>query len=275
MPDIDGLLKADETNVREIQKLFAGYQGLSELLNEASILYATCSRVFGQTLSYELNNLPHDTPPDSPVVAKVLANRYRALLFARIGGLYATAVADLLRMRLTAPLGYLRLQCESIALLKLMSENSSVTKQWANLQTDKEGKAFFQKYQKRVMAILSNYNLSDIYDQASGSALHSRFIGLARGYRTANRIDGARITYEDRINVQEFDPDNSHRFMILVIFTILRAQALIFANLHNAIPEINDPLLLETRFPQFIGRVNNLMDRAREHFAQYYPTNAG
>jgi hypothetical protein len=40
IPDIDGLLKADETNVREMQKLVAGYQGLSELLNEASVLYA-------------------------------------------------------------------------------------------------------------------------------------------------------------------------------------------------------------------------------------------
>jgi hypothetical protein len=36
-------------------------------------------------------------------------------------------------------------------------------------------------------------------------------------------------------------------------------------------PEINDPLLLETRFPQFVEKVNQLMDRARGHFAQYFP----
>src|SRR6266853_5692590 len=72
-----------------------------------------------------------------------------------IGVFYSAAVADLLRMRLTVPLGYLRLQCESIALLKLMSENSSVTQQWVSIQTDKDGKAFFQKYQGGVMTILS------------------------------------------------------------------------------------------------------------------------
>jgi len=48
-------------------------------------------------------------------------------------------------MRLTAPLGYMRLQCESIALLKLMSEDFSITQQWVNIQSDKDGKAFFQK----------------------------------------------------------------------------------------------------------------------------------
>jgi hypothetical protein len=42
----------------------------------------------------------------------------------------------------------------------------------------------------------------------------------------------------DRINLQEFDPDNPHRFMIEVIFTVLRAQALIFANLQDAIQKL-------------------------------------
>jgi hypothetical protein len=133
MPDIDSLLEADEKNASEMQKLFASYQGLPELLNKVSVLYSTCSRAFGQTLSHEIKSLPRDTPPDRLVVAKLLAKRHRGLLFTRIGVLYGTAVADLLRMRLTAPLGYLRLQYESIALLKLMSENSSIIEEWVNI----------------------------------------------------------------------------------------------------------------------------------------------
>jgi hypothetical protein len=70
------------------------------------------------------------------------------------------------------------------------------------------------------------------------------------------------------------NPDEPHYFMIDVIFRILCAQALIFANLRDAIPEINDPLLLETRFPQFITQVNNLLERSREHFKPYFPNNA-
>jgi hypothetical protein len=274
MPDIEGLLEADERNVHEMQRLFAGFQGLSELLNEASVLYQTCSRAFGQALNDKLNSFPRDIRPDDAVVVALLADRYRALIFARIGVFYSAAVADLLRMRLTVPLGYLRLQCESMALLKLMSEDPAITQQWAGIQSDKEGRAFFQKYQKRVMAILNTYDLSNTYDHTSGAALHSRFIGLAQGYRSRSYQDGLRVIQEDRINLQEFDPENPHRFMIEVIFTVLRTQALIFANLRDAIPEINDPLLLETRFPQFIERVNQLMDRAREHFAQYFPDGA-
>jgi len=258
MPDIDSLLGADEKNVLEMQKLFASYQGLSELLNEASVLYTTCSRVFGQTLSHEINRLPRDTPPDKIVIAEALAKRHRALLFTRICVLYGTAVADLLRMRLTAPLGYIRLQCESIALLKLMSENPSIIQAWVNIQTDKEGRGFFQKHQKRVMTILGTYNLSDIYDQTSGAALHSRFIGVARGYKFTRYEDGLRIIDSEKILAQEFNPEKPHYFMIVVIFIVLRAQALIFASLHDAIPEIDDPLLLETRFLQFITRVNQL-----------------
>jgi hypothetical protein len=124
------------------------------------------------------------------------------------------------------------------------------------------------------MSILGTYNLSDIYDQTSGSALHSRFIGVARGYKFTRYQDGLRIVDSDKILAQEFDPERPHNFMIVVIFTVLRAQALIFANLHDAIPEINDPLLLETRFLQFITHVNQFMDRARKHFLQYYPNNA-
>src|SRR5262245_52163731 len=103
MPDIDRLLEAYDKNVRSMQQFFQGYQGLSELLNEASVLYSTCSRALSQTLSHEFHHLPTDTSPDDPVVAEVLASHYRALLFPRIGVLYVTAVADLLRARLTAP----------------------------------------------------------------------------------------------------------------------------------------------------------------------------
>ena len=201
----------------------------------------------------------------------MLVKWQRGLLFARVGVLYATAVADLLRMRLTVPLGYVRLQCESIALLKLMSENSSIAQQWVNIQTDKDGRDFFKKHQKRVMAILETYNLSEAYNQTSGSALHSRFIGLARGYKSTRHEDGLRVVEQHRINVQEFDPNKPHHFMIIVIFTVLRVQALIFASLRDVIPEINDPLLLETRIPQFIECVNRFLESARKHFAQFYP----
>src|SRR5882672_1702938 len=164
MPDIDRLLETDERNVHEMHRFFAGYQGLSELLNEASVLYTTCTRAFGQALNGELNNLRDDPRPDAAAMAVLPSDRCRALLFARVGVLYAAAVADLLRMRLTTPMGYLRLQCESVALLKLMKENPASTKQWMDIRTDADGRAFFNKHQSRVRKILKAYDLSDAYE---------------------------------------------------------------------------------------------------------------
>ena len=59
--------------------------------------------------------------------------------------------------------------------------------------------------------------------------------------------------------------------MLRVIFTVLRVQALILASLKDVVPEINDKLLLETRIPQFIERINRFLERVRAHFAQYFP----
>jgi hypothetical protein len=78
MPDIDRLLETDERNVREMRRFFAGFQGLSELLNEASDLYQTCSRAFGQALNDKLNSFPRDIRPDESVVAALVATAMRS-----------------------------------------------------------------------------------------------------------------------------------------------------------------------------------------------------
>ena len=127
IPDIDRLLAADEANVRSMRKVFDNYsKELPELLNTASELYGTCSRVFGQAISDETSGLQ----PDSSIVENIQVKFYRGLLLARIGVLYGSAVADFLRMRLTMPLACVRLQCESIALIKLMSENILAAQKW-------------------------------------------------------------------------------------------------------------------------------------------------
>lgn len=267
IPDIDRLLAADEANVRSMRKVFDNYsKELPELLNTASELYGTCSRVFGQAISDETSGLQ----PDSSIVENIQVKFYRGLLLARIGVLYGSAVADFLRMRLTMPLACVRLQCESIALIKLMSENILAAQKWMSIQTDNDGRNFFNKYQKPPKAILQTYDLAEIYDQTSGVALHSRFIGLARGYRTTRRTDGHRITDSHIILAQEFDDKNPDHFMVQV-FRVLHIQARIFANLKDAIPELNDPLLLETRIPKFIERVDRLFKSFREHIKQRHP----
>jgi hypothetical protein len=267
IPDIDRLLAADEANVHTMRQVFTDYsKELPELLNTASELYTTCSRAFGEALSDETRGLLID----NSLVEKIQAKFQRGLLLARIGVLYSTAVTDFLRMRLTMPLACVRLQCESLALIKLISENPAVAQQWMSIQTDKDGRTFFYQHQKRLKSILETYSLAEIYDQTSGVALHSRFIGLARGYRTARRTDGDRVTDSHIILAQEFDDKNPDYFMVQV-FHVLHIQARIFANLKDAIPELNDRLLLETRIPRFIERVDRLFRRFGEHIKQRHP----
>ena len=119
-------------------------------------------------------------------------------------------------------------------------------------------------------SLLKTYSLAKAYDQTSEAALHSRFIGLARGYRTARRKDSHHVTDSHIILAQEFDADNPDYFMMQV-FHVLHIQARIFASLRDGVPEINDRLLLETRIPGFIERVDRLFRRFREHFKQRHP----
>jgi hypothetical protein len=266
MPDIDNLIAADKANVQKMRRVFADYSPeLPELLNTASVLYQTCCRAFGQTVSDEAASLV-----DSSAAEGMQAKLQRGLLLARIGVLYSTAVTDFLRMRLTIPLVCVRLQCESLALIKLIFENPSVSRQWMDILTDEDGRVFFRQYQERVKSILRSYYLAEVYDQTSGEALHSRFIGLARGYTTTNHNDGYRATQSHLIRAQEFDVQEPDYFMVQV-FHVLRIQAQIFASLKDAAPEINDPILLETRLPQFIRRVDRLFRRFGEQFKKHHP----
>jgi hypothetical protein len=215
-----------------MRKLFADCSSaLPELLNTASVLYNTCCRAFGQTVSDEMGGLV-----DSLASEKMKVTLQRGLLLARIGVLYTTAVTDFLRMRLTIPLVCVRLQCESLALIKLMFENPLVAQEWMRILTDNDGRVFFRQYQARLKSILEAYSLAEVYDQTSGEALHSRFIGLARAYRTTHHNDGYCETESHLISAQEFDPQEADYFMVQV-FHVLRIQGQIFTSLKDAAPE--------------------------------------
>lgn len=253
IPEIDKLLNADKDNIRSMRQILPRVSSdLPRLLNEPAVLYDICGRVFGQEVA------PHDRiviPDVTGGSGQVLPlNIIRGLLFSQIGILYLMAAADFLRMRVTAPLAYLRLQCESVALMKLMRQNPSIAGEWVAIQTDEQGRRFFSKYSKQVREVLKSYGLASHYDIASGSALHSRFIGLARRFSFSRREETVRTIPTYGTLVQEFDPKHPEYFLTEV-FSILNAQAHIFANMQDLAPEIADPILLETRIPSFIQRV--------------------
>jgi hypothetical protein len=144
VPLIDELLDTDEKNIQSIRKYFAHVSPtLPKLLNDIATLYKTCARVFSQELSRYCST-------SQPEELKALALVTEGLLLGRIGVLYCMAAADFLRMRITAPFAKIRLQCESLALIKLMEQSPDIAQKWQEIRTEDDGKKFFNKYQGKI-----------------------------------------------------------------------------------------------------------------------------
>jgi hypothetical protein len=285
IPEIDKLLACDEENVRETRRFLSeSSHDLPEALNQAAVLYSTANRSFGQGLADHFRELAAEidalgvntideleakleTPaPTGQEAAYVQAldvlNRYydreyRGILLVRLGILYATAVADLLRMRVTGPLGYVRVQCESLALMNLMRTNPALAREWRHLLTEADGKAFYKNHQQAVKAELRTFDLEFAYDNASSTALHSRFSGATLGLEVSSQVIDGKIIQEVKVKAQELDPDNPDLFLLIVLH-VLRVQDRILRHLRTACPEINDRLLIETRIPAFARAVDAL-----------------
>jgi len=288
IPEIDKLLECDEQNIRETRRFLSKFSSdLPEALNQAAVVFGTASRAFGQGLPDHFRELACEigafslstiSELESKLEGAVRAgqeaafaratdvlNRYyeresRGVLLARLGVLYATAAADLLRMRVTGPLGYVRVQCESLALMKLMRDTPAVAREWRNVLTEADGKAFYRKYQPSVKNELRNFELEFAYDNASSTALHSRFSGAALGLEvTSHTVDG-KIIQDVKVKAQELDPDNPDVFL-LVVLHVLRVQDRLLKHVPSTCPEIHDPTLVDTRIPEFSRSVDSLYDQ--------------
>lgn len=298
VPEIDRLLDIDAENVREIRRFLSEVAPESlEVLNQAAVHFKTAARAFADGLGehwsepaakaaaagFEDSDRIFSMPDLPPVPGKeaehadavaalhsFLSRENRGMLLARVGVLYATSVADLMRMRVTAPLGYIRIQCETLAVMKLMLDKPAIAREWRLIETHEEGRAFMNAHQQEVKQVLRDWNLAWAYDNASSTALHCRFAGTALGLRVNSSCDGSRITQNIEVVAQEIQPDNPDLFL-LTIFHCLRVQERILSRLHEACPEITDALFIETRVPMFARSV----DRLFETLARRRPDLAG
>jgi hypothetical protein len=292
IPEIDKLLEVDKYNVSLTRKVLNDFSPtLPEAINRASVLYKTVNRIFSQNLNnhYQkllhacreahisnLRELKHKIDEQKPSNGRnlyskakaeyeeFLSRETRAALLVRLGILYVTAAADILRMRLTGPQSYMRLQCETIALMKLMHDDATVAHKWRKIQSE-GGRIFYKKYQSKLKSILKSFSLDREYDSASAIALHSRFSGLALGLRASSSIKDGKVNQDIRINVQEFDPEKPHVFLVFVL-QLLRVQQRIFSNLPTASPEIKDELFVQTYVPNYERDIDELFKIYQEKY---------
>lgn len=243
IPEIDDLLKADEENIPRIKHLLLNFTPeILYSISEASIFYRTMIKAF----DCRLDN-------DESVS--------RALLLSLISNNYTSAMADFLRAKITAPLRCARVQCESLAILKIIKDYSPVALEWRGTKTLDDGLKFYRSHQKEINSILKTMGLKEQYDNFSATAVHARFRGMVLGLK----MD---LPYSIGYYVQEFNEKMPGVFILFVLNT-LHVQKEIFLNLPGVCPEINDSALLEVKIPRFEKSINELFKIFYRKYPKY------
>lgn len=156
----------------------------------------------------------------------------RAYLLLRLRRDFLFGLTDLLRLRLTSAIGYLRVQTESIAILALLGGDSAMAVDWLNTCSRDEGKEFYKKYHRRIVEKLKELDLYDYYEDGSNMSLHSRVFGVAPGIGIGKKgVPQGRI----KLTYQEVD-DAVILFLWFCVY--LRAHERMIKKLPEALPEV-------------------------------------
>ncbi|MDB9822660.1 hypothetical protein OAC89_03075 [Deltaproteobacteria bacterium] len=298
MTDIDQLIEADEENCKQSLKLFNHFDpSLIISFDDASNLFTTFSRSFGhgardddtQSSISELakkggltesgfkdvlnGRKPSKLADDQ--FEEIISNRNdyysrrsRALLLLHAYRSYMYAATDIRRLRVGTALGLMRLEIESVALMSLFQGKNELAYTWFNLKGDQKGRTFFNKTKNDVSEFNKQFELTDEWNLASSVAQHSRFIGIVDGLSISRSSQSDRYTDNFSLAFQDFDPEKPEQLIVRALY-ILRTQAKLLIPLKLALPEVSDPLLLETRIPKFIKNIGLLYGKFQRQFPEF------
>lgn len=140
---------------------------------------------------------------------------------------------ELLRLRLTPALGYLRLQSESTAILALQNSDPVAAREWLDTSSTTGGKNFYNKHHRSIIQTLKSFDLHDYYEQGSYMSLHSRVFGVTPGIIIGSK-DASPGTIA--LTYQEIDDAED---LILWFCVYLRAHERIIAKLPVGLPEVD------------------------------------
>jgi len=300
IPNIDSLIECDNSNCKLTKEILHDFSPqLIDVIDQTATLFSTANRVLSQGVKSHFNELQEglkalnihsfsqlqkdlgnqdycEMEKQLVEAAKVMdqffSRETRVALVLRTGVQYAILAADILRMRLTGPFCYLRIQCESIGLVKIMCDKPWVARQWRTIKTDEDGRSFYRKYQSTIKSALKSLQLAYAYDSASNIGMHSRCAGMAFGLQSTSSIENGRIDQEIRVNVQEYNPFRPEVFITMVLH-ILRTQELILSCLPVSCPEFQDELFIQTRIPEYRKTINSLFELCASQYPPAPPSN--
>jgi len=286
MSELDELIQADGENISNSRRALTSFHPeLSAALDTAAEMFKTLSRCMigvlddsadlatladcAKELGIDENTLLSRIESDRPDAVldraraaklKYLARRARGIVFLLLQRHFMWAATDLLRARITAAFGYGRQQAESLALLFLMRDDSSIAKRWLKIVSDSEGIQFYRKFQDRIRTEIDRLDLSGVYEEGSGASLHVRFKSAFRGLSFEGGPDEIRLFYQE---VREDDPFS----YFLEVLSFLGIQVRVFQALGDAFPEVSDPIWPE-RVRIFTRTIAYLWKRLEEGFPE-------
>lgn len=298
MTEIDKLIEADEINCKESLKLFNQFDpSLATAFDDASNLFSAFSRSFshgatddntqqsisklakeGTLTESELKEVLNGKKPPKlaeDLFEKIISNRNdyysrrsRAILLLHTYRSYMWAATDIRRLRVGNALGLMRSEIESVALMSLFQSKSELAYRWFNIKGDQQGRDFFNKTKKDVSKFSERFELTVEWNLASSAAQHSRFIGIvdALSISSSSQID--RYTDNYGVAFQDFDQEKPEQLIVRALY-VLRTQAKLYAPLQLALPEVQDPLLIETRIPTFIKKLGLLYNKFEKEYPEF------
>ena len=311
MTEIDKLIEADQTNCQQSMKLFNQFDSLLVTsFDDAANLFNVFLRSFshgatddntqhsfsklakegGLTESeiVEILNGKKPLPMNDDFFREIISNRNeyysrrsRGLLLLQAYRSFMYAATDIRRLRVGTAIGFMRLEIEAVALMLLFHVNTKLAYAWFHLKGDRQGRDFYNKTKKDVLEFCDRYELTGEWNLASSSSQHSRFIGLIDGLSISSSSQFERYTDNFSLAFQDFDPEKPEQLLVRALY-ILRIQTKLLLPLQFALPEVSDPLLLETRTPKFMENIGLLYDKFQRQFPEFIksveinakPTNA-
>jgi hypothetical protein len=191
----------------------------------------------------------------------------RAHISLRIGRDFLFGITDILRLRITSALGYMRVQSESFGQLKLLLTHPEMGEDWFASADDKKGKQFHYKWHSKVVSSLRDLDLHSDYSSGTNMAHHTRASGTAYGILLGGKDNKNKS--EIRLIYQETD-DYRILFFWLGVYLKFHRKALQHASV--LYPELSETEIKEAGLYEFIEKEKIIWNRALDAHKSLHKT---
>jgi hypothetical protein len=283
MGEINDLLEADNTNSTVTQQVLQDFhRDLPEAFHDVAILFQIFSKSFSHHASQqsvydviskaaEEENLSEEQALEIVKTHRITnraskrimegvysyyANEARSILMLHAFRSYMFAATDLRRMRVVSAMGQMRVEIESVALMNLFRTKKKLGFDWFNSKTDDQGRKFHNQTKGEINRFCKQHELTVEWNLASSAAQHARMGSVSDGLRISDKDEPKKYTHDVRLNFQDFDGNKPQAFIIRALY-IRRTQEKLLEPLKTALPEASDPLLHDTRIPNYMRKIAN------------------